>query len=128
MRCRRLTGLTRSPGCTAESLSPAEAVALLKDGVKRSTSGETRLAAPRQGLLKGAATGQGPYAAILGCIDSRAPVEQIFDAQMGDLFVGRIAGNVAEPGLVASLECAAARFRVLSRSVAFPRFSSPSVT
>ena len=129
MRCRRLTGLTRSPGCTAESLSPAEAVALLKDGVKRSTSGETRLAAPRQGLLKGAATGQWPYAAILGCIDSRAPVEQIFDAQMGDLFVGRVAGNVASPDLIASLECAAAQlaFRgVLWRFPAFRCLPSPS--
>lgn len=79
-----------------QSLSPADAVALLKDGVRRSTSGEAS-ARNREALLEGAAAGQYPYAAVLSCIDSRAPVEQIFDAASGDLFVARVAGNVASP-------------------------------
>ena len=86
-------------------LTPADAVALLKDGVRRSTSGEVS-GRDRQSLLNDAAAGQFPYAAVLSCIDSRAPVEQIFDAASGDLFVARVAGNVASPDLVASLEYA----------------------
>lgn len=88
-----------------QSLSPADAVALLKDGVRRSTSGEAS-ARNREALLEGAAAGQYPYAAVLSCIDSRAPVEHIFDAASGDLFVARVAGNVASPDLIASLEYA----------------------
>lgn len=87
------------------SLTPADAVALLKDGVKRSTTGETSQR-NRSALLTDAAGGQYPYAAVLSCIDSRAPVEQIFDAASGDLFVARVAGNVASPDLTASLEYA----------------------
>lgn len=88
-----------------QSLSPSDAVALLKDGVRRSTSGDVS-ARNRAALLEGAAAGQYPYAAVLSCIDSRAPVEQIFDAASGDLFVARVAGNVASPDLIASLEYA----------------------
>lgn len=87
------------------SLTPADAVALLKDGVRRSVSGETSQR-NRAALLSDAAGGQYPYAAVLSCIDSRAPVEQIFDAASGDLFVARVAGNVASPDLIASLEYA----------------------
>lgn len=89
-----------------KSLTPDDAVALLKEGARRSTTGSTRSAPARSTLLSDAATGQWPYAAVLSCIDSRAPVEQIFDASMGDLFVGRVAGNVATPDLIASLEYA----------------------
>jgi carbonic anhydrase len=87
------------------ALSPADAVTLLKDGVRRSTTGET-LQRNRSALLTDAAGGQFPYAAVLSCIDSRAPVEHIFDAASGDLFVARVAGNVASPDLIASLEYA----------------------
>lgn len=60
----------------------------------------------RTEMLGGAAGGQFPYAAVLGCIDSRAPIEQIFDAQIGDLFVARVAGNVVNPDVLGSLEYA----------------------
>lgn len=88
-----------------QSLTPEDAVDLLKDGVRRSTS-EDASSRNRKSLLEGAAEGQYPYAAVLSCIDSRAPVEQIFDAASGDLFVARVAGNVASPDLIASLEYA----------------------
>lgn len=88
-----------------QAMTPAEAVELLKDGLRRSTSGETSTR-NRTALLSDAAGGQYPYAAVLSCIDSRAPVEQIFDAASGDLFVARVAGNVASPDLTASLEYA----------------------
>ena len=92
--------------CPAESLTPADSVAMLKDGVRRSISGQKKAVPSQATMLSDASKGQWPYAAVLSCIDSRAPVEQIFDANIGDLFVGRVAGNVASPDLIASLEYA----------------------
>lgn len=54
--------------------------------------------------------GQSPFAVILGCSDSRAPVELIFDQGLGDLFVIRIAGNIVAPSGIGSVEFAAERF------------------
>jgi len=88
------------------SLAPEDAIALLKDGVHRSTSRSLKKgsAKSRDLVYENASNGQWPYAAVLSCIDSRAPVEQIFDAGIGDLFVARVAGNTATPDLIASLE------------------------
>ena len=54
--------------------------------------------------------GQSPFAIILGCSDSRAPAEIIFDQGLGDLFVIRVAGNIIAPSLVSSIEFAVERF------------------
>ncbi len=54
--------------------------------------------------------GQVPKAIILCCSDSRAPVEIIFDQDIGDLFVIRVAGNIVAPSLIGSVEYAAAAF------------------
>ena len=56
------------------------------------------------------ATGQEPFAIILGCSDSRVPAEIVFDQGLGDLFVIRIAGNIVAESQVGSVEFAAARF------------------
>ena len=56
------------------------------------------------------AEGQQPFAIILGCSDSRVPVEIIFDQGPGDLFVIRVAGNIVAPSQVGSVEFAADRF------------------
>ncbi|MEX2364978.1 MAG: carbonic anhydrase [Pseudohongiellaceae bacterium] len=53
---------------------------------------------------------QEPIAIILGCSDSRAPAELIFDQGLGDLFVIRVAGNIVAPSQVGSVEFAADRF------------------
>ena len=53
---------------------------------------------------------QEPFAIVLGCSDSRVPVEIIFDQGLGDLFVIRVAGNVVAPSLIGSVEFAASRF------------------
>ena len=50
--------------------------------------------------------GQAPFAAVLGCIDSRAPIEEIFDAEIGDLFVARVAGNTVNGDILGSIEYA----------------------
>lgn len=52
------------------------------------------------------ASGQYPMAAILGCLDSRVPPELVFDMGIGDLFVGRVAGNYADTDMLGSLEFA----------------------
>jgi len=63
--------------------------------------------APRRAEL---ASGQEPFAIILGCSDSRVPAELIFDQGLGDLFVIRVAGNIVAPSQIGSVEFAAERF------------------
>jgi carbonic anhydrase len=63
--------------------------------------------APRRAQL---ASGQEPFAIILGCSDSRVPAELIFDQGLGDLFVIRVAGNIVAPSQIGSVEFAAERF------------------
>jgi carbonic anhydrase len=55
---------------------------------------------------------QEPFAIFLGCSDSRAPAEILFDQGLGDLFVIRIAGNIVAPSGIASVEFAAQRFGI----------------
>ena len=56
------------------------------------------------------ASGQQPFAIILGCSDSRVPAEIVFDQGLGDLFVIRVAGNIVAPSQVGSVEFSAARY------------------
>jgi carbonic anhydrase len=55
---------------------------------------------------------QKPFAIVLGCSDSRAPAEILFDQGLGDLFVIRVAGNIVAPSQIASVEFAAQRFGI----------------
>ena len=59
-------------------------------------------------LAQKTAEKQEPFAAILSCADSRVPVEILFDQTIGHVFVARVAGNVATPEIIASLEYGAA--------------------
>ncbi len=61
-------------------------------------------------LVKQTITGQYPKAVVLSCIDSRVPVEQVFDQSIGDIFVARVAGNFENTDILGSLEysCAVA--------------------
>lgn len=84
----------------------------LKDGNKRFLEGQS-VQCSHSSLRKikeFAEIGQSPKAIILCCSDSRAPVEMIFDQDIGDLFVIRVAGNVVAPSLVGSVEFAASTF------------------
>lgn len=89
------------------ALTPAQVLDALKDGNERFASGKIR---PRDMLhdQQVTAAGQYPHAVLLSCIDARAPAEVIFDAGLGDLFNARIAGNIADPDLVGSMEFACA--------------------
>ena len=86
-----------------------EALALLREGNRRFVAdlrNPESLHARRIEL----AAGQAPFAAILGCSDSRVPVEIVFDQGLGDLFVIRVAGNIVAPSQVGSVEFAAEQF------------------
>lgn len=84
----------------------------LKEGNRRFLQGNSLQSADSslRKLKNFAKTGQLPKAIILCCSDSRAPVEMIFDQDIGDLFVIRVAGNIVAPSLVGSVEFAAATF------------------
>ena len=88
-----------------------EALARLQEGNKRFATGvrsvDTMLSQAHKPNLVG---GQAPFAVILGCSDSRVPVEIVFDQGLGDLFVIRVAGNVVASSQIGSVEFAAESF------------------
>lgn len=55
-------------------------------------------------MMQETVNGQYPEAFILACIDSRVPVEKVFDKGIGDLFVGRVAGNIIDADMLGSME------------------------
>lgn len=88
-----------------ENLTPEEAFRLLLSGYDRFRHHLSHRR-DRGRLIADAAVGQFPYAAVLGCIDSRVPVEEVFDADFGDMFVARLAGNTINNDVLGSLEYA----------------------
>ncbi|MDH3402549.1 MAG: carbonic anhydrase [Acidobacteriota bacterium] len=87
------------------------ALARLEEGNRRfAADGPSRGPRAGRGRRRALVAGQEPFAAILGCSDSRVPAELVFDQGLGDLFVIRVAGNVVAPSLVGSVEFAAERF------------------
>jgi carbonic anhydrase len=88
-----------------------EALKRLQDGNRRfvsdARSRDTLTSRVRRAELT---DGQEPFAAILGCSDSRVPVEIVFDQGLGDLFVIRVAGNIVAPSQIGSVEFAAEQF------------------
>ncbi|MEY2713072.1 MAG: Bicarbonate transporter BicA [Planctomycetota bacterium] len=87
------------------SLTPGKVLALLREGNERFISGR-RLQRDLVRQVDATAAGQHPMVAVLSCIDSRAPAELIFDQGIGDMFNVRLAGNVASPKALGSLEFA----------------------
>jgi carbonic anhydrase len=90
-----------------------EVFACLREGNNRFVAGLAGGGAPigpaRRTEL---ATGQDPFAVILGCSDSRVPAEIIFDQGLGDLFVIRVAGHIVAPSQIGSVEFAVERFGI----------------
>ena len=87
-------------------MSADESLAKLKEGNARFVSGKQ---APKNlsEQRKATVTGQTPFAIILTCSDSRVPPEHIFDAGIGEIFVIRTAGNIADSVAIGSVEYAA---------------------
>src|SRR5262245_28687832 len=91
------------------SLSPQAALDRLIEGNRRFRDADAASTA-RTWSHKLATEAQRPFAIVLGCSDSRTPVEILFDEGFGDLFVVRIAGNIVAPSVVGSIEFAASQF------------------
>jgi carbonic anhydrase/SulP family sulfate permease len=89
------------------ALSPATVLEILRAGNQRFLHGE-RIQRDYSRQIDATASGQFPMAAVLGCIDSRAPAEVVFDLGLGDIFSARVAGNIATTELLGSLEYACA--------------------
>lgn len=88
-----------------------EALERLKAGNARFVNGEHTIAEKAANAREADGTApQKPFAAILGCSDSRVPVEIVFDQGLGDLFVIRVAGNIVAPSQIGSIEFAAQAF------------------
>ena len=97
-----------------DRMTPGQVLDTLKAGNERFRTGNMASRDYRD-QQRASAAGQFPAAVVLGCIDSRAPAEIVFDAGIGDTFNARIAGNVVNDDLLGSLEfaCAVAGARVL---------------
>jgi carbonic anhydrase len=87
------------------ALTPQQVLESLMAGNKRYVAGQ--LTSPNvKARIQAAAQGQYPQAVILSCLDSRVPVELVFDQGIGDIFVGRVAGNVENTDQLGSMEFA----------------------
>jgi carbonic anhydrase len=92
-------------------ISALDALERLREGNRRFVSGVRSLdRLISQTRRSDFVAGQEPFAVILGCSDSRVPVEIVFDQGLGDLFVIRVAGNIVAPSQIGSVEFAAERF------------------
>jgi carbonic anhydrase len=91
------------------SPTPTQALQRLVDGNRRFREGVGQTTS-RSWSQQLAMQAQRPFAIVLGCSDSRTPVEILFDQGFGDLFVVRIAGNIVAPSVVGSIEFAASQF------------------
>ena len=97
-----------------DRMTPGQVLEALRQGNERFRSGK-RVSRDYLDQQRTSAAGQFPAAVVLGCIDSRAPAEIVFDTGIGDTFNARIAGNVVNDDLLGSLEfaCAVAGAKVL---------------
>jgi carbonic anhydrase len=88
-----------------EAMTPTQALEMLKEGNERFASGRS-IHCDLMAQVKATAQGQAPFAAVVGCIDSRVPPELVFDQHIGAIFAARIAGNFVNTDIIGSLEFA----------------------
>lgn len=85
------------------ALTPDAVLQSLKDGNKRFMNNQIT-ARDHSAMVRNSANGQYPKAVILSCLDSRIPVEDVFDKGIGDVFVARVAGNIVNEDILGSME------------------------
>lgn len=86
-----------------DALTPDEIIQTLKEGNERFINNELT-ARDHSSQVRRSTNGQFPKAVVLSCLDSRVPVEDVFDGGIGDFFVGRVAGNFVNEDLLGSME------------------------
>lgn len=92
-------------------LSALQSLEQLREGNRRFVTGARNLDSSLDHTRRTALVAeQRPFAVVLGCSDSRVPVEIVFDQGLGDLFVIRVAGNIVASSQIGSIEFAAERF------------------
>jgi carbonic anhydrase len=89
--------------------TPTDALDLLKRGNERFFTGQVRRPEVHAFDRRAQIMAQTPFAVVLGCSDSRVPIEIVFDQGLGDLFIVRVAGQIVEPATEASIEYAVTR-------------------
>ena len=94
------------PVIAESAMNPDKANTLLIEGNERFVENKRKFPDQQWADITAVAPSQAPFAAILGCADSRVPAEIVFDRGFGDIFVCRVAGNVATPEEIGSLEFA----------------------
>jgi len=87
------------------ALTPDDVIVLFQKGNERFVSGDIT-SRDHSAMVRQAALGQHPKAIVLSCIDSRVPVEDVFDRGIGDVFVARVAGNFENTDILGSMEYA----------------------
>ncbi len=92
-------------------VSAEEGLRRLREGNERFLKGTARFPTIQKEVLANLAKAQRPFATIIGCSDSRVPPELLFDANFGELFVIRVAGNVLSPEIAGSLQYAGIHLR-----------------
>ena len=90
---------------TQSALSPSSALQLLKEGNDRFVK-KLQVSRDLHEQVSDTSGGQFPFAAVLSCIDSRVPVELVFDQGIGDIFSARVAGNIVNEDILGSIEYA----------------------
>jgi len=88
-----------------DSISPNKAVEMLKEGNQRFLDKNVQ-DTDLHIQVQNTSDGQFPYAVVLSCIDSRVPVELVFDQGVGDIFSARVAGNIINEDILGSIEYA----------------------
>ncbi|MBE9142498.1 carbonic anhydrase [Planktothrix mougeotii] len=96
--------VAETSSCEPPEITPEKALETLMLGNERFMENKPKHPNQNRERMKEVTAGQKPFAAILGCADSRVPAEIIFDQGLGDIFVVRNAGNVVTPEEMGSLE------------------------
>ncbi len=99
-------------GEVAAAISADDALKMMKEGNERYAT--DKMTHPHAGAARRQETskGQTPFATVLGCSDSRAPVEEVFDRGIGDLFIVRVAGNVSNVDELGTAEYGAGHLHI----------------
>lgn len=101
-----LTGSHILTKAEQDSLTPDEVLQQFIEGNQRFKNSTLTQRVHNESIRKTVTDGQYPKAVVLSCLDSRVPVEDVFDQGLGDVFVGRVAGNFVNTDLLGSMEFA----------------------
>ena len=97
-----------------DALTPDAVITSFKDGNERFLNNDLT-ARDHSAQVRNSTLSQFPKAIVLSCVDSRVPVEDVFDRGIGDIFVARVAGNFVNEDILGSMEfaCKVSRSKVI---------------